>query len=100
MFKKEIIERIAQKAKITKVAAEDFIDIFVETVKEGLKEDREVTLINFGSLKVVDTKAKTGRNPRTGEEVKIPAGKKVKFKAGKSLKSYIDNLKELCVKIP
>lgn len=86
MFKTDIINSIATKTGNTKVASEMFLDAFVETILEALKKGDDVSLIGFGSFKCVPTKAKTGRNPRTGKEIKIPASKKVKFTVGKVLK--------------
>ena len=89
LFKADIIESIAKKTENTKVASELFLDAFIETILESLKKGNDVSLIGFGSFKVVATKAKTGRNPRTGKEIKIPAGKKVKFTVGKVLKDSV-----------
>lgn len=66
-----------------------FLDSFIETILESVKKGEDVSLIGFGSFKVVKTKAKTGRNPRTGKEIKIPAGRKVKFIIGKTLKDSV-----------
>ncbi len=89
MFKADIVNSIAAKTGNTKVAAETFLDSFIEIIEETLKKGEDVSLIGFGSFKVVETKAKTGRNPRTGKEIKIPAGKKVKFTIGKVLKDSV-----------
>jgi len=86
MFKTEIIDSISKKTGNTKVAVEGMLNAFIETIIEAIKKGQDVSLIGFGSFKVVKTKAKTGRNPRTGKEIKIPAGKKVKFTIGKTLK--------------
>ncbi|MDD2839796.1 MAG: HU family DNA-binding protein [Rickettsiales bacterium] len=89
MFKTEIIDSISKKTGNTKVAAEGMLNAFVDTIIEAVKKGQDVSLIGFGSFKVVKTKAKTGRNPRTGKEIKIPAGKKVKFTIGKTLKESV-----------
>jgi nucleoid DNA-binding protein len=89
MFKTDVINSIASKTGNTKVAVEGFLDSFVGTILETLKKGQDVNLIGFGSFKVVATKAKIGRNPRTGKEIKIPAGKKVKFTIGKVLKDSV-----------
>ena len=89
MFKSDIINTISSKTGNTKVASEDFLNSFTETILETLSKGEDVSLIGFGSFKVVSTKAKTGRNPRTGKEIKIPAGKKVKFTVGKVLKDSV-----------
>lgn len=89
MLKQELINTLSEKTGNTKVASELFLDSFVETILESLKKGQDVSLIGFGSFKVVATKARTGRNPRTGEEIKIAAGKKVKFTIGKTLKDSV-----------
>jgi len=89
MFKTDLINSIASKTGSTKVATELFLDSFVDTILGALKKGDNVSLIGFGSFKVVPTKAKTARNPRTGKEIKIPAGKKVKFTVGKVLKESV-----------
>ena len=89
MFKADIVNSIAVKTGNTKVATETFLNSFVEAIEESLKKGEDVSLIGFGSFKVINTKAKTGRNPRTGKEIKIPAGKKVKFTIGKVLKDSV-----------
>lgn len=89
MFKTDLINAIATKTGNTKAATELFLDSFVETILESLKKGNDVSLIGFGSFKVIKTKAKKGRNPRTGKEIKIPAGKKVKFTVGKTLKDSV-----------
>lgn len=93
MFKTDIINAIASKTGNTKVASEMFLDSFIETILEALSKGQDVSLIGFGSFKVVDTKAKTGRNPKTGKEIKIPASKKVKFTVGKVLKDSVKKKK-------
>ena len=89
MFKQDLVNAIATKTGNTKVACEMMLNAFVETIEESLKKGEDVSLIGFGSFKVVDTKAKIGRNPKTGKEIKIPAGKKVKFSIGKILKDSV-----------
>jgi nucleoid DNA-binding protein len=89
MLKQELINTLSEKTGNTKVASELFLDSFVETILESLKKGRDINLIGFGSFKIVETKARLGRNPRTGKEIKIPAGKKVKFTIGKTLKNAV-----------
>ena len=90
LFKADVVESIAKKTGNTKVASEGFLDAFVETVLESLKKGNDVSLIGFGSFKVVATKAKTGRNPRTGKEIKIPAKTVPAFSAGKKFKTVVN----------
>jgi nucleoid DNA-binding protein len=89
MLKQELINTLSEKTGNTKVASELFLDSFVETILESLKKGQDVNLIGFGSFKVVKTKARLGRNPRTGKEIKIAAGKKVKFTVGQTLKNSV-----------
>ncbi|HSQ97748.1 MAG TPA: HU family DNA-binding protein [Rickettsiales bacterium] len=94
MFKTELISKITSKTKKgTKASTEKMLDAFIKTVIETVKKGQDVSLIDFGSFKVVKTKARIGRNPKTGKEIKIPAGKKVKFTAGKGLKNAVKKKK-------
>jgi DNA-binding protein HU-beta len=90
MTKAELIEQIAQDAKITKTAAgaavESLIDAIASTLK---KKDGKVTLTGFGTFSKSRRKARNGRNPQTGETIKIKASNVVKFKPGKNLKEAV-----------
>ncbi|MGA8050572.1 MAG: HU family DNA-binding protein [Burkholderiales bacterium] len=90
MNKGEMIEHIAQAAEISKSAAERAVDAMVAAIKSSLKKGDMVTLVGFGSFYVSDRAARTGRNPRTGEEVKIAAARVPKFRSGKALKDAIN----------
>ncbi len=89
MTKAELVEKMAKEAKIAKRAAEKAIDSFVDGIRKTLKKGNKVTLIGFGTFSVGKRKARIGRNPRTGEAIKIAARKIAKFTAGKSLKDLI-----------
>lgn len=89
MYKTDIINALAAKTGNTKQTSEFFLQELIQTILESLSKGEDVSLIGFASFKVVETKAKKGRNPKTGKEIKIPAGKKVKFVAGKGLKDVI-----------
>ena len=89
MFKKDLVNAIISKTKNTKASTELFLDTFIDTIIETLQHGDNVNLIGFGSFKVVSTKEKVGRNPRTGMEIKIPARKKVRFVVGKFLKDSV-----------
>lgn len=89
MTKAELIEKIAGKAKITKRAANIALDTFVESVTAALKKGDRVALVGFGTFSVAKRKARTARNPRTGETINVPARKAPKFKAGRDLKKAI-----------
>lgn len=86
MFKNDIVDAVAKKTGATKVAVQSVLDSFTEVVIAALKKGEDVSLIGFLSLKVVPTKARTAKNPRTGKDIKVPAGKKVKAVLGKALK--------------
>ncbi len=90
MTKAELIEQISNDAKITKVAAGAALESFTVNVTKALKKkDGKVTLVGFGTFTKVRRKARKGRNPQTGEPLKIKASNAVKFKAGKKLKEAI-----------
>jgi len=90
MNKSELIEAVAQSADISKAAAGRAVDAFVEAVGKALKEGDQVTLVGFGTFSVRERAARTGRNPRTGENIKIAASKVPGFKAGKALKDAVN----------
>ena len=89
MTKTDLIEKMAKDAKVTKAAADKAIDSFVDGVKKALKKGEKVTLIGFGTFSVTQRKARKGRNPQTGSEIKIPARKAPKFAAGSALKKAV-----------
>lgn len=90
MNKAMLIEKIATDAGITKVAAATAIDSMVNGVTGALKKNQKVTLVGFGTWGVSKRKARIGRNPQTGEAIKIKAKKAVRFKAGKALESALN----------
>ena len=90
MNKAMLIEKIAKDAGITKVAAATAIDSMVHGVTSSLKKNQKVTLVGFGTWGVSKRKARTGRNPQTGETIKIKAKKAVRFKAGKALDAALN----------
>jgi DNA-binding protein HU-beta len=85
MNKAELSAKIAEDVNITKVQANAVIDAFIDTVTKTLKGGGKVTLVGFGSFTVSRRSARNGRNPQTGELIKIKAKKTVRFKAGKEL---------------
>ena len=90
MNKNDLVANIAAEAGLTKVDAAKAVDAFVASVTGALKKGEEVRLIGFGTFAVSKRKATKGHNPRTGEEIKIPASKQPKFKAGKTLKEAVN----------
>jgi DNA-binding protein HU-beta len=90
MTKAELIEKMANEAKISKVAAGKALDSFMANVTGELKKkDGKITLVGFGTFEKARRKARKGRNPQTGEAIKIKASNYVKFKPGKKLKDSI-----------
>ena len=90
MTKAELVEKMAKDAKISKATATKALDSFVDGVTKSLKKkDGKVTLVGFGTFSKVRRKARKGRNPQTGDEIKIKASNVVKFKAGKKLKNAV-----------
>lgn len=85
MTKEELVKAIASKAEVKQAVAKKCLDAFLDTVKETLKKGEDVRLIGFGTFKVVTRKERKGRNPRTKEEITIPAKKVVRFYRGKDL---------------
>jgi len=89
MNKSELVEAMAKSTKLTKVDVVKVLDAFVEISKKELKKGGEISLVGFMSLKKVKRKARTGKNPSTGKEIKIPAKNVVKIKAGKALQDAV-----------
>jgi DNA-binding protein HU-beta len=85
MNKAELISKIADDAGVTKTQANSALDSFVEAVTKTLKGGGKVTLVGFGTFSVSKRAARNGRNPQTGEVIKIKAKKVARFKAGKEL---------------
>jgi len=91
MNKEQLISEIASETNCTKKQAQDFLDAYVKVVTGALStNDNSIQLAGFGSLSVKQRKATTGRNPRTGEEIKIPAKNVVKFSPAKKLKEAVN----------
>ena len=90
MNKAELIEKMAKDAKLSKAATARALESFIENVTKGLKKrNSKVTLVGFGTFRNSYRKARKGRNPQTGEPIKIKACNVVKFKAGKKLKDAV-----------
>lgn len=90
MNKKELVAMMAELSNQTKDSCERSLDAFMEAVAKTLKQEEEVRLVGFGIFYAVKRNATTGRNPRTGEDINIPASNQPKFKAGKGLKDQIN----------
>ena len=90
MTKAELIVNVAEKAGLDRRKAEKAVGAFVDTVKQALVEGDKVQIIGFGTFENRERSARTGRNPRTGEKIEIPASKLPSFKAGKALKEAVN----------
>ena len=90
MNKADLIDQIAQAAEISKSAAERAVDAMIGAVKSSLRKDEMVTLVGFGTFYAGKRAARTGRNPRTGAEIRIKSAKVPKFRAGKALKDAVN----------
>lgn len=89
MNRAELVELIAEKAEVTKAAAERALGALLDAIASSLKNDEPVVLVNFGTFVVKQRAARKGRNPQTGKEIMIKAAKVVGFKAGKALKEAV-----------
>ena len=89
MTKQDLVAHMADAADISKKAAEEALNAFVDGVKKALKKGDGVTLVGFGTFGVSKRQARTGRNPQTGATIQIPARKVPTFKAGKGLKDAV-----------
>lgn len=90
MNKNDLIKAVADSADLTNAQAGKAVDGVIESITGSLKSGDEVRLVGFGTFSVAQRKASKGRNPRTGEEIQIPASKQPKFKAGKALKDSLN----------
>ncbi len=90
MNKTELVAAIAEKTELTKKDAEKALKAFTEVVAEELKKGEKIQLVGFGTFEVTERAAREGRNPITGETIKIAASKAPKFKAGSQLKDSIN----------
>ena len=89
MNKNDLVAAVSDSAGLTKADAAKAVDAVFDNISSALKGGSEVRLVGFGTFSVVNRKATTGRNPRTGETIQIPASKQPKFKAGKGLKDKV-----------
>jgi DNA-binding protein HU-beta len=89
MTKAELIATVGKEAKISKASAEKAINAFTSAVTKALKKRDKLTLTGFGTFSAAKRGQRTGRNPQTGKEIKIPAKYVAKFKAGNLLKSAV-----------
>jgi DNA-binding protein HU-beta len=90
MTKADLVDRISSKTGITKMASEKALNAYLASLKEVLLSDGKLNITGLGTFAVEERKARTGRNPRTGAAIAIPATKVVKFRPGRKLKDIIN----------
>ena len=90
MNKTELVAAMAEKAGLSKKDAEAALKAFTDAVAEELKKGEKIQLVGFGTFEVSERAAREGRNPQTGETIKIAASKSVSFKAGSELKATVN----------
>lgn len=91
MNKTEFIEKVAEKSGFTKKDATIAVETFIDVVNDAMINNDKIQFVGFGSFEVVERAARKGKNPKTGEDIDIPASKNVKFKAGKLLKERVND---------
>ncbi|OGT37107.1 MAG: DNA-binding protein HU [Gammaproteobacteria bacterium RIFCSPHIGHO2_12_FULL_37_14] len=89
MNRAELVDLISERAELPKITAARALDVLLEGITESLKKGDPVVIVNFGTFTVKERAAREGRNPATGEKIKIKATKVVGFKAGKALKDAV-----------
>ena len=87
MTKAEIIAKVAEEIKISKTAAGKVLALITDSIAQAMRKGEKVALVGFGTFSVIQRKARKGRNPQTGKEIKIAAKKAPKFTAGAALKA-------------
>ena len=90
MNKADFVAQVADAAELSKADSARAVDAFIEVVKQALKKGDDVTLVGFGTFSVRKRAARQGRNPQTGDTIKIKASKNPAFKAGKALKDAVN----------
>lgn len=91
MNKAELIADVAERMSDSKMKAEEAVNAVFEAITDAMKKGDEVRLPTFGVFAVSETAERKARNPQTGEEVTVPAGRRARFRAGKALKDALNN---------
>lgn len=91
MNKAQLVTRIAEKTNLTKKDSEKVLKAAIESIVDALREGEKVQLSGFGTFEVKNRKSRVGRNPKTNEEIQIPAFRQPAFKAGKDLKEIVND---------
>ena len=90
MNKNELIDLLAEEHELTKTFARDLVDSIFQKITDSVQEGEEVAIFGFGKFKVVERGARKGRNPQTGEAIKIAASKNVKFEQARAMKALVN----------
>ena len=90
MNKAQLVEQLASEVNITKADCERLIDTMIDTIKKTVKKGDDLTLVGFGTFTRSKRKARIGRNPQTGEAIKVPACTVPKFRPGKAFKDFLN----------
>ena len=94
MNKSELIEAVAKESGLTSKDAETALNATITVIQKSLKKKQDVRVTGFGTFSLTRTKARKGRNPATGEAIKIKASNSPRFKAGKTLKDFVNGMKK------
>jgi len=89
MNKAELVEEVSDQTGLTKRTSREAVDGIISAITDSLGKEERVTLVGFGTFQVMERKARTGRNPQTGDEIQIPSKKVPKFKPGRGLKERV-----------
>ena len=92
MNKTQLVDHVVSSVNVTKKDAGILIDSVLDGIKKGMVEDGKVALFGFGTFSVVERKARTARNPQTGETIEVPAKMSPKFKPSKALKDEVEGV--------
>jgi DNA-binding protein HU-beta len=98
MTKEELVKGVAKRMEVSQSAASKSVDVIFDALKESLGKGDSFRMIGFGTFKVVDRSERKGRNPRTGQEITIPAQKTVRFLPGKQLRELMNPKKQKSAK--
>lgn len=90
MTKVDLINKIAEKSGSSKKASKELLEVVLEAITEGVAEEGELRLVGFGTFEVVESSAREGHNPQTGEPMMIPAKKRMAFKCSKTIKDMLN----------
>ena len=90
MNKEELVQEVANKANVTQKDAAEIVAALIDTIEKSVAKGKKITLVGFGTFERRERAARTGRNPQTGKELKIPARKVPAFTAGKKFKTIVN----------